>query len=329
MEYIGIVYIWVCIITGKGYVGLSISSNDEKTRYLINTPDKLLYNRWKGHKQQAGYNPKDYFHYAIRKYGHDNFQGRILITFSAKNRDELKKIVGDAEQKLIKENSTLAPNGYNLQIGGSCPSFHIDTRKKMQSKKQAFLNTPEGHEWINKCSETQLLYFQTEKGLEQAKKHSNNIITLYKTNPEIKTNISNTLLQYFTTPEGIQQIEKQKQYFKEFYQTDEGIKLRNILSKYAKKRWENPEYRITQINNGKLRFEGEEGIIRKNNLSTKAIERMKDPERRKLLSEKTKEYFDKVGRKEYKCNICDIKCRDKTAYSKHCTTKKHILLQSE
>ena len=50
---------------------------------------------------------------------------------------------------------------------------------------------------------------------------------------------------------------------------------------------------------------------------------MKDPERRRLASEKTKAHFDKVGRKEYICDKCEKKFRDKTAYDSHCSTKIH------
>jgi len=323
MDFIGIIYMWVCVITGKEYVGLSRSSKNEETRKRINTHEKLLHNRWKGHILQSNYNPKDYFHYSIRKHGYENFQGRILAEFRAGSIEEIKKLVDQAEQQFIDEHNTIAPNGYNLQKGGFSPSFHPETCEKMRRKKQAFLNTDKGREWIQNCSDSQLLYFQTEKGLEQAKKHGENITILYETKPEIKTKISISLLQYFDTPEGKIQIEKQKQYLKELFMTEDGEKLRNTLSGYAKKRWEDTEYRANQINKGKDRFLGEEGIARKENLRNKIIERMKEPEKRKLASEKTKAHFDKVGRKEYICDKCDKKCRDKTAYEKHCSTKIH------
>jgi len=302
---------------------MSRSSGVEKTRKNINTHEKLLYNRWKGHIQQSNYNPKDYFHYAIRKYGPDNFQGIILKEFTTGSIKDIKTMLDEAEQKFIEEKNTLSPNGYNLQKGGFSPSFHPETCAKMRRKKQAFLNTDEGREWIKNCSESQLLHFQTEKGLDQAKKHGENITMLYETKPEIKTKISNSLLRYFDTSEGKIQIEKQKQYLKELFITEDGEKLRNTLSVHAKKRWEDTEYRANQINKGKERFVGEEGARRKENLKNKAIERMKDPEKRNMASEKTKTYFDKVGRKEYICDTCDKKCRDKTAYDKHCSSKVH------
>ena len=247
MDFIGIIYIWVCLITGKGYVGLSRSSKNEETRKRINTPEKLLHHRWKGHVLQSNYNPKDYFHYSIRKYGYTNFQGRIIAEFRAGSIEEIKKLVDQAEQQFIIEHNTIAPNGYNIQSGGFSPSFHPETCIKMQRKKQAFLNTDKGHIWIQNCSDSQLLYFQTEKGLEQAKKHSENIKKLYKDNPEIKTNISNSLLRYFDTPEGKIQIENQKQYMTKLFMSEDSEKLRNILAEFAKKRWEDPIYRERKI----------------------------------------------------------------------------------
>ncbi len=328
MEYIGIIYAWVCTTTGKGYVGLSRSSRNEEIRKRVNTHEKLLYNRWKGHVQQATYNPQDYFHYAIRKYGPENFQGRILREFTAGSIEDIKKLVDEAEQECIEEHGTLAPNGYNLQKGGFSSSFHPDTCAKMQAKKQAFLNTDEGREWIKKCSESQLLYFQTEKGLTQAKCHSDYIKALYEAKPDIKTKISGTLMQYFNTPEGKLQIEKQKRYMTEFYMTDDGQHMRNQLSAHAKKRWDDTTYRMNQINKGKERFVGEEGAIRKEKLKVAASERMKDPERKRLLAEKTKAHFDKIGRKVYMCDACNMKCRDKTAYDKHCSSKTHTQIVS-
>jgi hypothetical protein len=324
MDYIGIIYIWICILTQKSYVGLSKSSSIEATRNRINTPEKLLYNRWKGHIQQANYNPKDHFHFAIRKYGQENFRGKVLKTFYAKSLEDIKKIVDNEEQKMIQEMGTLVPNGYNLQLGGFSSSFHVETCKKMRTIKQAFLRTTEGQEWIQKCSETQLVYFQTEKGIEQAKHHGNHISNLYETNPDIKNKISNTLLEYFESPEGRIQIENQKKYLKKFYNTDEGKKLRNFLSQCAKKRWENTEYRSNHISKMIEYYAGEEGKKRRDDLRVKAVERLKDPEKRKNLSEKTKAYFDEIGRKEYICEVCDNKkFRDKTSYERHCSTKNH------
>jgi hypothetical protein len=327
MVFIGIIYTWICIITGMVYTGQAKSSKNEKIRALINTHEKLLHNRFKGHIRDSKH-PNTYFHHAIRKYGPDNFNGKIIEEFSAESLDEIKKLVDKAEQKCIKENNTLAPHGYNLQTGGCSPSFHPTTCKKMQMKKQAFINTDNGRKWIKKCSESQKLYFQTKKGLEQAKKHGDRIRLIYETKPDIKSNIRKTLLDYFDTPAGKIQIEKQKMCMTEFYMTEDGEKMRIILAKHAKKRWEDPEYHANQVSKGTQRFSGEEGTERRANLRAKQTERMKDPDRRKLASEKTKAQFDKKGRKNYKCDNCDRTCRDKTGYDKHCLTKKHKLILS-
>jgi DNA-binding NarL/FixJ family response regulator len=328
MDFIGIIYTWVNTLNGKAYVGLTRSSSVEKIRTSINTPEKLLFNRWKGHVSEAIYRPKDYFHYAIRKYGHEKFNGRVLQVFKASNIDDLKKMLDSAEIRMIEEHNTLAPNGYNLQKGGFSPSFHDETCKKMRAKKQAFLNSDEGREWIQKCSDTQLLHFQTDKGLEQAKNHGEYISELYKKQPEIKDAIRNTLLNYFNTADGKQQIERQKEFMEEFYKTERGIAMKQKLSLHAKQRWQQVGYRENQSKLGKERFLSEDGERRKQNLRDKLAERLKDPEKIAQISEKTKAHFDKVGRKEYRCVSCDIHCRDKTAYNKHCSTKKHTQIAS-
>jgi hypothetical protein len=324
MDYIGIIYVWYCSITGKSYVGLSRSSSVETTRKRISTPEKLFLNRWRGHIQEATYRPQDYFHYAIRKYGHEAFQGTILKTYYAATLEEIKKTVDAAERDMIGSLGTLVPNGYNLQLGGYSPTFHIETRKKMIAKKQAFLRTEEGQEWIRTCSERQLLHFQTEKGLEQRKKHGIKISKLYEARPEIKSNIRNTLMVFFQTDEGKNQIKKLADFLKEFYNTAEGEKMREYQSALAKKRWEDPAYHKNQVDMGLQRFQGEDGERRREGLRDKAIVRNSDPERRLQAAEKTIAHFNKIGRKKYECAICDNKpFRDLTGYTKHCNTKIH------
>jgi hypothetical protein len=266
MDFHGIIYVWLCTVTGLSYIGLSKSSSKEQTRRRIDTPEKLLYNRWRGHIYQSIYGPFDYFHNAIRKYGHENFQGTILKVFHSESLEDIKKQVDIAEKEYITSFNTLAPNGYNLQTGGRSPVCHDDTKQKLKIKLES--------------------YFKSSKGQEQ--------------------------------------LTKQSTFLKEFFNTDEGKMLRDKLSICAKKRWEDSDYRRNQIEKGTERFEGPNGEIRKDNLRQKVFERLENPIVRQQASEKTREYFDKIGRKEYKCELCDNKVfRDKTAYFKHCNTSLH------
>lgn len=87
------------LINNKIYVGQS-----------INIKDRWYQHKYKADKpQERGYN--SIIHCAFRKYGIDNFSFEILEEC---NEDELDT----KEQYWIKTLNTLAPNGYNILIGG-------------------------------------------------------------------------------------------------------------------------------------------------------------------------------------------------------------------
>jgi group I intron endonuclease len=88
------VYIVTNTINAKQYVGIS----------------KQLGVRWGKHKNAAGSAPA--LHSAIQKYGVDNF----VFTHFANAFDF--ECAQDIERFLIKEHNTMAPNGYNLTLGG-------------------------------------------------------------------------------------------------------------------------------------------------------------------------------------------------------------------
>ena len=105
-EKLGIIYIPTNLINGKQYVG-------QTTRDLKE--------RIKGHKKHGCL-----LHNAIKKYGFKNFK---VISFSCPEKD-----LDWTETFLIKELNTLAPNGYNLQTGGSEFKHHHElTIQKMKN----------------------------------------------------------------------------------------------------------------------------------------------------------------------------------------------------
>jgi hypothetical protein len=321
MECIGIIYMWTNVDTKKSYTGQtrSCSSNN-----FITDCDGLLYHRFKGHCSDSKRGSETYFHRALEKYGPDKFVPTILSMHQAESIEQLIKILDEEEEKNIIQLDTLAPNGYNLSSGGSSPIFHIDTRKKMSEKKQAFLSTEEGKLWIKSIKEAKALLYSTEKGKQQAKNHGEVISSKYKAEPELIEKIRQSVILYNDSPEGKERRTIHSEWMKNFMDTPEGNVFKQHLSECAKKRWEDESYRTKQIFDGKTRFEGEEGRKRKESLSKKATERLNDPEKRKNASEKTKAYFDRVGRKLYHCEKCNQKCRDKTAYEKHCKSKTHL-----
>ena len=91
----GCIYFLTCKINGKGYVGQSLNYK----------------NRMQSHKNSAK-KPKQYFSYAIRKHGWENFTKEILID------DVPKDELNDLEIQYIAVKNTFGPGGYNLTAGG-------------------------------------------------------------------------------------------------------------------------------------------------------------------------------------------------------------------
>lgn len=96
LDMYGIIYKAQCIENGKCYYGQTIYD---------------LKDRIKGHKYVIK-NPKDKFHYALRKHGFANFEWSIVD--HAKNREEL-----DIAEKFWISSQGTINFGYNTRVGGS------------------------------------------------------------------------------------------------------------------------------------------------------------------------------------------------------------------
>lgn len=93
-----LIYLLFCLLSGKAYVGQTIHTLDW---------------RWKQHCYEAKRGCEFHLHRAIRKYGADAFERKILAT--ASTIDELNAL----EEHYIASQNTLVPNGYNLTTGGA------------------------------------------------------------------------------------------------------------------------------------------------------------------------------------------------------------------
>lgn len=89
----GEVYCCTNKVNNKSYIGQSVDFEKRKLRHL-NVKDNL------------------YFHRAIKKYGIDNFEWKILCECSSKYE------LDEKEKYYIKELNTIRPYGYNLTYGG-------------------------------------------------------------------------------------------------------------------------------------------------------------------------------------------------------------------
>lgn len=102
----GEIYLVRSKVTGKMYIGQTCRSFDI---------------RWKQHctdsfnSNSRSYN--DHFHKAIRLYGIDNWDYKILKIFSCSSKELLKKQLDASEIKYIALYNTFK-NGYNSTLGG-------------------------------------------------------------------------------------------------------------------------------------------------------------------------------------------------------------------
>ena len=78
--------------------------------------------RWKQHLKKRS-NCR-YLSSAIKKYGVDNFEFKLVCITFDNNLD-------DMEINYIKQYNSLVPNGYNLRLGGNSGKHNIETKQKI------------------------------------------------------------------------------------------------------------------------------------------------------------------------------------------------------
>lgn len=92
-------------------------------KYIGQTSELYLSKRWCQHKINARNGVSNYLYNAIRKYGEDNFQFKVLI-----HKIPIDKL-SFYETLWIEKLNTKAPNGYNLTNGGEGTRGHIPWNK--------------------------------------------------------------------------------------------------------------------------------------------------------------------------------------------------------
>ena len=141
-SYTGVIYLIRSKITGKMYIGQTCRS--------FNT-------RWRQHCNESfNENSKSYnhhFHKAIRLYGIDNWDYKILKIFSCSSKELLKKQLNISEVEYITLYDTFK-NGYNSTLGGEgtigkdpwnkgkkgVQQYNEETRKKMSASRSGEKN---------------------------------------------------------------------------------------------------------------------------------------------------------------------------------------------
>ena len=120
----------------KSYIG-------QVVEYISNGEKKGINGRWKQHVNNS--KKKDtYLSRAIIKYGYDNFKIEQLM--KCKKTD-----LNLFEELFIKTHNTLAPNGYNLQTGGTNTIHSKETCQKRSNSLKKMLENPEKREIWSKA----------------------------------------------------------------------------------------------------------------------------------------------------------------------------------
>ena len=134
MKYVGYIYLHKSP-SGKYYIGQTTE----------NPPDL----RW---SRRNAYSRNSYFSAAIEKYGWENFEHEILEEASADTPKNLVTVLNDLEPKYMLKYNSLAPNGYNIQPGGSNAPCAEETKQKISQKLKG---RPRSAESIQKQIEAQ------------------------------------------------------------------------------------------------------------------------------------------------------------------------------
>ena len=120
MEPQGIIYKIDCEVSGKSYIGKTIQS---------------LKTRIKQHRDSKSYCRA--LSQVIQEHGWDNFK---VSTIWEGNASKL----GEMERKLISENGTMEPDGYNIREGGGRSEKVSDTSRKLMIEKQREISKRRG-----------------------------------------------------------------------------------------------------------------------------------------------------------------------------------------
>ena len=105
--------------------------NKINNKKYVGQTSKAIEERWQKHQKDTRTGRGQALHGAIQKYGAVNFNIRCLAAINYYQKDEAARWLNFLEPLFIKYYKTLAPNGYNLEIGGKHSPMHDITRAKL------------------------------------------------------------------------------------------------------------------------------------------------------------------------------------------------------
>jgi group I intron endonuclease len=117
-----------------GYI-YSITNKINWKRYIGQTIEKNIQDRWKSHFKQNS-NCR-YLKYALAKYGKENFKFEVILEC-----DDID--LNNRELYYMKYYNTIVPNGYNLREAGNHGRHNEETKRKIsQTVKERYSNLPD------------------------------------------------------------------------------------------------------------------------------------------------------------------------------------------
>lgn len=217
--------------------------------YMYTSPNgkKYIGQTWNNERRKSDHrnsSKKTVFNYAIKKYGFYNFKYEILHS-NIKTQQELDSL----EILEIQNHNSIAPNGYNVALGG-CGG------KLCESAKQKIMDRWKDEDFRKKT------LFNMKKAAnkpERIKQLAANAINNGK-NKELMIRKSESLKKAFSTKE-----------------------IREERSRKRKEEWANPKIRKKRIDGVNLAYQNED--LRKK-ISETSKKHWKDPVYRKKISDK-------------------------------------------
>lgn len=155
---VGELYKMRCKTTGKEYVGQTVSHAKNRSKYRPTGHQR----RSNAHFSEAKHDKRGfqctYLNNAIRKYGEEDFEIELIMRCPKEDMDAW-------EMHWIDKLGTLAPDGYNLTMGGKC--IVKDTVKAEYTDKvfvKSARNAPRPPEVNAKVSASSRAYYATPEG---------------------------------------------------------------------------------------------------------------------------------------------------------------------
>jgi len=160
---VGLIYMYISP-SGKKYIGQTINERNRKSQHKVKTSRS-----------------KTYFGKAIRKYGFENFEYKVLIKFKPNiDKIKLKRILNKLEQRYIKlYKSDEREFGYNLNKGGDGNLGYEHTQEAIEKITDYQQNKTEEHRYnisaacvgIKKSNETKQKMSASKKNKKKVNKY--------------------------------------------------------------------------------------------------------------------------------------------------------------